>query len=97
MSGYIKGYGKVQFDIANYDNNVYDLYSVVACDDNLCPMEAENYVNVDDYWSSLRNTYDRELVYEDVTCGTCQVFDSCGDSFICDCDYHIAYVIDHES
>lgn len=94
----IMGYGKVEFDPMNYDSNVYDLYDVAIFDPESGMIEGEeNYIDEDRYRSALRDTYGREVIYEKEEAGYCDVIDSWGELYECECTYHVTYVIDSEN
>lgn len=89
-------FGTVNFDPMDYDNNVYDLYTVAICDPETEQVtEEEHYANEDEYRSALHNTYGREVMDEQLEDGNCDVeYDGC--TYECPATYHIAYVVDHD-
>lgn len=97
--GTIKGYGKVDFDPMNYENNVYDLFIIAIVDpgsENV--KEEEHYTTESEFNSAIKNTYGRELIerrdfWPDYP--YCEVWYN-GECYECEQMLHVAYVVDHD-
>lgn len=90
----VQDYGKVDFDEMDYDNNFYDLWCVCICEDEQV-VKKEYYISQDEYRDAVYGTPGRELMAEREEPGFCYV--RCGGvRYDCECEYHYAYVIDHD-
>jgi len=88
----IEGYGTVDFDPIDYDNNCYDLYCVCICEDEAVIAE-EHYTDEGSFRIAINDTYGRELMDERIEVVWWDVTYN-GEQYECECTLHFAYVID---
>ena len=95
-SARIEGYGRVDFDPMNYDNNSYELYLIRSVDPETDrQLGTERYTSEDDYLSAIRNTFGRKVVSELEFDSFCEVeHDGC--VYECNCVRHVACVVDND-
>lgn len=95
--GLIEGYGNVEFDPIDIGSNIYELYDVaiVDPDNNYEIVGEEHYLDEADYLIALRDTYGRVVLHEKEEARTCDVITG-WELHECECNNHVAYVIDSE-
>lgn len=92
----ITDFGEVDFDQTD-NESPWNLYCVAVCDSEtdlvLCE---ERYVNEDEYMAAVNDTDGRELMDVQTVFGSCEVSKDDGSSYLHDCTYRIAFVIDSD-